>query len=79
MSDISTKVLCQDPISLTLLAGSLIGTYLFTYNDDVKDKVKRVVKRIGQKIGYYEGCEDYWIPGNIEGKPRLICKYFYCI
>lgn len=67
--NIFKSILCIDPFTITIATvGSAIGAYYLSSKDNViKENVKKVVKRIGQKLGYFEGCEDFWIPGNMEG------------
>uniref|UniRef100_A0A1B6LD14 AAA+ ATPase domain-containing protein n=1 Tax=Graphocephala atropunctata TaxID=36148 RepID=A0A1B6LD14_9HEMI len=56
-----------DPVSLAVI-GAAAASYFILSSKDQHDKSvgSKVVKYIGQKIGAYEGCEDYWIPTNLE-------------
>lgn len=49
---------CIEPITTSIAIG--LGAAIAWYH-------KKIIKKSGQILGYYEGCEDHWIPGNMDG------------
>lgn len=58
-TEVCSLTYCLEPITTAVLFG--IGSVFYWYND-------KIIKKSGQILGYYEGCEDLWIPGNMDGK-----------
>lgn len=57
-----------EPVTTAVIIG--ISSVIVWYND-------KIIKKGGQILGYYEGCEDHWIPGNMNGLEFDLKKNVY--